>query len=354
MSGKAELLEKPSGAAPPPPPITPQPVAQTDQPKDEDDGDIYELNLDNVDDQFLAKPNQAAPPASAKVELSPEHDLGLVSDELTPGTPLLNPPDDDDELAKLPPPVFSNAPGAPRVAIKPGRCPSCGGKTNPNAVICLSCGFNFQEQKKLETQIGAPTNKALAPINPADSEIPPAMLERIRSKESANPYKEGEEEDPRMRDVILPSVLIPVGMIIQALVIFVLSGDLFASLFASTLYFGYIVLLSIPITIGCAFLIAKILGLDFGPLGPAILKLSAISIFPAALGDLLAIGFNAVMDIGGGIAGWMLSLTLVLSLICYFFRMDLGEAWAVVITMGVIKFILGLLFFMIILTALMP
>ena len=41
--------------------------------------------------------------------------------------------------------------------IKGGRdrCPNCGSTMKPDAVICVNCGFNRAEGKKLDTQVVA-------------------------------------------------------------------------------------------------------------------------------------------------------------------------------------------------------
>ncbi len=45
------------------------------------------------------------------------------------------------------------APPSPAAPVHDGRCPNCGGSMRPEAIICINCGFNVKEGRKLEISL---------------------------------------------------------------------------------------------------------------------------------------------------------------------------------------------------------
>lgn len=61
-----------------------------------------------------------------------------------------------------PAPAIKAAP-APAAIGAPTKCPSCGAKVNPAAVICVACGYNLKEGKKLATETGGVVHGTTGP-----------------------------------------------------------------------------------------------------------------------------------------------------------------------------------------------
>ena len=79
--------------------------------------------------------------------------------------------------------------------------------------------------------------------------------------------------------------------------------------------------ISVLFSLGACFITAKIMGISFGFVGPACLKLAAIAVFPAAIAMLLP-GF-----------GWILAVVLYWSLLMWFFDLELVEAFVLVVVL---------------------
>ena len=108
----------------------------------------------------------------------------------------------------------------------------------------------------------------------------------------------------------------------------------------------------IPVMLIACLLAVKILDAAFGPLGPAIIKLSAIALAPDAVQDLIVlvayvIGHasgnprNIPVDtILGVIIGWVISLIVYFRLFMYFFDLELGEAYRLIIFVWFVRLVL--------------
>jgi hypothetical protein len=111
-------------------------------------------------------------------------------------------------------------------------------------------------------------------------------------------------------------------------------------------------LIEIPCMLIACLLAVKVLDAAFGPLGPAILKLSAIALAPDAIMDsLILIAFlfgrasgspiNMLVDVGiAAILGWILSLAFYFWLFMYFFELEFGDTWKLAIFIWFIRMVL--------------
>lgn len=83
-----------------------------------------------------------------------------------------------------------------------------------------------------------------------------------------------------------------------------------------------------------ALITAKLIGASFGAMGPAILKLAAIAVFPGALGA--AIGIPGI--------SWVISVALYFILLVYLFELDTKEALIFAGVMILIRILVVFLF----------
>ncbi len=60
-------------------------------------------------------------------------------------------------------PVNKTSPGVTAGAGSPTKCPSCNAKVGTGAVICIACGYNLKEGRKLSTETGGVAREISAP-----------------------------------------------------------------------------------------------------------------------------------------------------------------------------------------------
>lgn len=151
--------------------------------------------------------------------------------------------------------------------------------------------------------------------------------------------KYGEEDpnkpDPR-RDTHVPLALIAIGFLITvADFAYAMHAHPGAALAAGILVTGFKLAFGMILMLGAALLAARFAGVNFGPLGPALLKLAGLCLAPSALGDLttsLLGGDMAVAQIGR-----VVQIVLTWGLVSYLFRLDGFHTMVVVGTITVVK-----------------
>ena len=142
--------------------------------------------------------------------------------------------------------------------------------------------------------------------------------------------------DPR-RNLHVPIALLAAGLILTFIDLNV--GGAFGAVVA-TLATGITLVISTVLFLAGGLLAARFGGVCLGELGPALLKLAAVGVFPAALADLvtkLLGGDMAVAIIGNGIG-----VVTCWSLVSYLFRLDGAKTMSVVIGVAVVKLVSGL------------
>jgi hypothetical protein len=132
------------------------------------------------------------------------------------------------------------------------------------------------------------------------------------------------QRDPR--DFQIPIVLILVGFLIWAFVGYRMMGTAGPAIVLAVIGVGAVI--GTAIMIAAAFLTAKLLGMSFGELGPAILKLAAIYLFPAAVGSLFPFGV-------------LLALVLWFALLLWMFEIEVFQAIVFVIVLFVVRLAVG-------------
>ena len=218
---------------------------------------------------------------------------------------------------------------------KGGKCPSCNSPVREGAALCMNCGFNMAEGKKVQTDV------AETPAEP--DEQYERRLTRQQQRDAAT--AEDTYREYQWQEYKLPIILLCVGFAFVLINAFGLTppvntmynnrGTLWP-LTTTEAVIGYIVafvltlVLMIPLLLGGIFLMATFLGSAFGSLYTAVLKLMALTAFVVALDDMV----DLLMDwaTGGfGFIGWGIRLSVVLAAfypICVkLFDMESHEIW---------------------------
>jgi hypothetical protein len=174
--------------------------------------------------------------------------------------------------------------------------------------------------------------------------------------ELAATAKYGEEDptqpDPK-RDLHVPVALIVVGFLLTvadlAVALHVHPGLAVA---AGVVGAGVKLVVGMVLMLGGALVAAKFAGINFGLLGPALLKLAGLCLAPSALGDLtttLLGGDAAVAQIG-----WVVRVVLYWAFVSYLFRLDGGQTAIVVGTITIVKVVTVVLLGSLLLIAVAP
>jgi hypothetical protein len=136
---------------------------------------------------------------------------------------------------------------------------------------------------------------------------------------------------------------IPLALFLVGLTILVVGASLVeGSRPAATLLgIALILVVYVPLTIAAMYLTASLLGMAFGFLNTAILKLAAISVFTLSL--------NQVGDwLGHPAVGWLVAILVSFYLFSNFFDLDFQETVLAVVVISVIRFCLGIGFFLLV------
>lgn len=195
-----------------------------------------------------------------------------------------------------------------------GRCPSCGSKIKPEAVICLNCGFNLAEGRKVKTQVTANTAGGPAAAGTtggalvASDPVATAMAGNLSARDQRDAeMAEEAARRHRFEAYTLPPILIAVGLLVVTLsnlAYGLLPED--QSLFETSSLFNGVemllkaaveIVITIPLLFVGLFVVAKLFGTGFGGIGTGLLKLAAVAACTIAANDLMLI---AIYFITGG------------------------------------------------------
>ena len=246
------------------------------------------------------------------------------------------------------PPVGAAGAGPIELAVgaaPPARCPSCGGEIKPTAVICLNCGFNLKTGQALNTQMGD------VPVPPG---VVPAMLAAMGKPSATAKALEEREDDAgsnELYDLYLPAGMIALGVLIvfcQAYFAqtFDAYGGATGGFLTAITAVGATLLVSVPLLLGGLMAAAKIGGIGFGPIHLAIFKLTAISLGPSAIADMIAVLLTWTIDETGWAAGMFAlfaKIGIYWALIAALFNLDLGETMLTVVVIYFVQWFAAVL-----------
>jgi hypothetical protein len=152
----------------------------------------------------------------------------------------------------------------------------------------------------------------------------------------------GEEDpfkpDPK-RDTYVPLALLAIGFVLTVLN-FAWSMDGHHGAAVAGGIVGAIVklMLGLVLMLVGALLAAKFAGINFGAVGPAILKLAGLCLAPSALGELVTTLLGG--DMAVSYIGWAVQAVMYYALIAYLFRLDGGQTVVVVFAITIVKVVL--------------
>ncbi|MFW6060840.1 MAG: hypothetical protein ACODAQ_11715 [Phycisphaeraceae bacterium] len=228
----------------------------------------------------------------------------------------------DDAAGDRPSSASADNQRAAASAAQTGRCPNCNQSIKPNAVICVKCGFNLKEGRKMEVEVDADTTSDA----PADDAAPTKQKKQKKHQDSdqapqaaVDPRKataagvgfigdtaSAETEAALAKrqliiDWILPPVLIVLGVAMELIYQLYFSDDRINSPIGAVIAVVVTVVIWAPILLLLLVVTAKLFDMNFGTLGPAILKLMGIALLPGAIWSFLS---------GAFMGGWFAGLTV--------------------------------------------
>lgn len=217
-----------------------------------------------------------------------------------------------------------------------GKCPSCNSPVRDGAVLCMNCGFNMAEGRKLQTAVAA--TPATADPEPKDAST---MTKRLqRDMETA----EETHKAYIWQEYTLPIILLVVGLafvLINTLGLVPAVNEVRiqkgyglisnrAAMVGYIIAFALTLVMMLPLLLGGIFFMATFFGSAFGNLFTALLKLLALTIFIVGLDDLVALLMDWATG-GFGFIGWGVRFAVVFAAfypVCLkLFDMENHEIW---------------------------
>lgn len=217
-----------------------------------------------------------------------------------------------------------------------GKCPQCNSPVREGAVLCMNCGYNLKEGKKIQTAVTA------TPAQPTDDAQAGTLTRRMQRdmETAADTHRQYIFEEYK-----LPIILLCIGFVFVLINAFGLTPALndmynkqgYGFMLSNTeAMIGYIIafaltlVMMLPLMIGGIFGMAALFGSAFGNLFTAMLKLLALTVFVVGLDHMV----DLLMDLatgGFGFIGWGVRLSVVLAAfypICTkLFDMESHEIW---------------------------
>ncbi len=240
------------------------------------------------------------------------------------GEPVEPPPKAEDEGYELDLPGDQPAAAAsPAATSHQGKCPACNSPVKPNAVICINCGFNLADGKRIATAVHQPAaDGAAAPLPAAAATPKPEVLNSalagigVHRGVDAAALAEDMEAQHHWKEFKLPLILVGVGLLLLIFNTAVMAPAAYsASPFAGTgggaMIYGVFRLVlalirffvQLPIMLIGIVVVARIFGSSFGPIGTALLKLTAVVLVTGGADDFLTFGLDIITGGFGAMIG---------------------------------------------------
>ena len=273
--------------------------------------------------------------------------------------------EDDDTYAlnlpeeRTPRPAQASGSGKPAATVPAasagavdGRCPSCTQAITPGAVICVKCGFNLQEGRKMEVQVTADADDgppvggtaAGAPDKIPSPRMPIASGVGTIGSAASDEAEEALAKQQTFIDWILPPILIALGVMLHFLHASYFGADAVQGILGTIIAVGVRIVLWVPLLVFVLFAAAKLFDMSFGPLGLALFKLMGIALLPGAASDLISAAIP-----GGFIIGFTVAVIIYWVLLTVLFSLDALDAFYVMLGILFAQTIAGFLAGMLIL-----
>ncbi len=237
-------------------------------------------------------------------------------------------------------------------AGKRGKCKGCGVVVTipaPAGPAQEDDLYDFAPGANVPTSQPAPLPQvqAIEPSVLAYSRPTPKRVGQADQFDPSDPF-----EGNKFKNLYLPLALIAGTAVFNFLAEGLSSRNATLGMVAASVQMVIKLAIEIPVMLIACLLAVKILDAAFGPLGPAIIKLSAIALVPDAVQDLIIlvaylIGHASgnprdipVDTILGAIIGWVISLIVYFRLFMYFFDLELGEAYRLIIFVWFVRLVL--------------
>lgn len=264
--------------------------------------------------------------------------------EVIENPPDRNPDADGGDYDLSEPPPGPGGSGGSAGGSAQHRCPSCNASVKPTASLCVNCGFDLKEGKRLETR-----------VEQEASENDPQPRNNGPSSDFHEPRASGLDRDALAaetqalhfrQETLYPLILLGAGLallLFNAMVLFpkALNSSVWAQAFAMqvdwldsvwlyTKATGAQIIMQLPLMVAAIFLTAALFSSSYGTLGKAMIKLLALVLLVSCFED----GVYLLLDIWtGGFGGIGFLLVAALSIAVFFslamplFDMDVNEAF---------------------------
>lgn len=243
------------------------------------------------------------------------------------------PPQDDDLLGGLYELAAEEKAAAKAGATIPAtglRCPSCQADMNVGDTVCPACGFN------LKTGLKARAEKATAATGASAAMLAYASASRHAPADAKVALANSVGGAP-LKELYIPAALVVAGLIAQGYIYYWDLPSIGVALVAN------LVLSFVGVAI-----VARLLELGFGAPGPAVLKMAAICLLPAAIAHYIGTLVGAESPFVRAMVGAMLIMPLTEAGFMLLFDLAYDEAlyctvviwlvnqWAVMFLVGAI------------------
>lgn len=244
----------------------------------------------------------------------------------------------------------ADAPASPAAQATPasgGKCPSCNSAVREGAVLCMNCGFNMAEGKKVQT--------AVAPVAAEPDPSGGAM-----TKKQQREMEQAEELHAQhfMMNYKAPIILIIIGFALVLLNNLVLGpmAPMYNEFYSSkvdimvdlTIVTALYLVISSALLFAGLFILIWLFSSGFGTLGSVLLKVLAITLLAQEATALVIIGLDVMMGTGGlgWFIGWGAYITAMIILCMKFLDVDFTEFrilfWFIIIGRYLTEFLLGI------------
>lgn len=221
-----------------------------------------------------------------------------------------------------------------------GRCPNCNQSLKPGAVICVKCGFNLQEGRKMEIAVTADSEAGGPATDDEASEESKTAAVGMVGQRASDEAAQDTAKRQQFIDLYLPGILIVGGVVMRIFDQLYISGDATTGLVSGVIQVLVEVVLWVPMAFVGMLLAVKLLDVAFGTLGLALYKLMGVALGPGAAWSLIAYFLPGVIGffVGGGTAFF-----LYWALLSLLFDLDASESFFLIIIITGLQFIIMML-----------
>lgn len=207
-----------------------------------------------------------------------------------------------------------------------GKCPSCNSPVRDGAVLCMNCGFNMSEGKKVQTDVAATPAQG-------DEASPGLTKKQKREIERADEL----HAQHWMMDYKGPVILILVGLALVLINNLLLApiAPLFTDYYSSktdiiidlTIATAYSAVVSSVLLFAGLFILVWLFGAGFGELTSVLLKVFAIALLTQGTDFFVIVLLDIMMGTGGmGVyVSWAIYLGVMIVLCMKLLDVDLTE-----------------------------